>query len=153
MFSGIVKTICRMGVFMICAQAIVHFRPKASYEKYLKILVRAMILLQLLAFVMGLFDGGDEVNMFDRAVQYVQQLENSMQQMAEIELFAGESTTFQRMGEPTGEKSRDSEREIQNISVQIGEIPPVQIGDNAGNPEQKRRDVCGSEGNVEEMVP
>lgn len=153
MLSGIVKTICRVGVFMICAQAIVHFRPKASYEKYLKILVSAMILLQLLAFVVGLFGTENEEKMFDRAVQYAQQLENSMQQAAEIDLFAGEETIFQMMGEPTGEESGEPEREIQNISIQIGDISPVQIEVNAGNPEQKRRDVCGSKGDVEEMVP
>lgn len=32
---------------MICAQAIVHFRPEESYAKYLKLLVSAMVLIQL----------------------------------------------------------------------------------------------------------
>lgn len=153
MLSGIVKTICRVGVFMICAQAIVHFRPKASYEKYLKMLVSAMILLQLFAFAAGLFGAENEEKMFDRVVQYAQQLENSMQQAAEIDLFAGEETIFQMVGEPTGEEREEPEPEIQNISIQIGDISPIQIEVNAGSPEQKRRDMCGSEGDVEEMVP
>ena len=41
------QAICRVGIFMICAQAIVHFRPKEAYEKYLKLLVSAMVLVQL----------------------------------------------------------------------------------------------------------
>ncbi|MCM1540987.1 MAG: stage III sporulation protein AF [Blautia sp.] len=41
------QTICRIGIFMICAQAVVHFRPQEAYEKYLKLLVSAMVLIQL----------------------------------------------------------------------------------------------------------
>lgn len=41
------QTICRTGIFMICAQALVHFRPQGSYEKYLKLLVSVMVLIQL----------------------------------------------------------------------------------------------------------
>lgn len=55
MQSGFVGTVCRMGVFLICAQAVVHFRPKAVYEKYLKMLVSAMVLIQLLSGIGGLF--------------------------------------------------------------------------------------------------
>ena len=36
-----------MGIFMICAQAVVHFRPKESYEKYLKLLVSVIVLIQV----------------------------------------------------------------------------------------------------------
>lgn len=45
--QGLFQTICRIGIFMICAQAAVHFRPRESYEKYLKLLVSAMVLIQL----------------------------------------------------------------------------------------------------------
>lgn len=47
MRSVLFQAICRTGIFMICAQAIVHFRPQESYEKYLKLLVSVMVLLQL----------------------------------------------------------------------------------------------------------
>lgn len=56
------QAICRVGIFMICAQAIVHFRPKEAYEKYLKLLVSAMVLVQLFlplgSFLVGA--GGEE---------------------------------------------------------------------------------------------
>lgn len=42
---------------MICAQAIIHFRPNGSYEKYLKLLVSVMVLLQLFAPLAGLLSG------------------------------------------------------------------------------------------------
>lgn len=41
------QAICKVGIFMICAQAIIHFRPREAYEKYLKLLVSVMILIQL----------------------------------------------------------------------------------------------------------
>ena len=41
------RAICQTGIFMICAQAIIHFRSKEVYEKYLKFLVSAMVLIQL----------------------------------------------------------------------------------------------------------
>ena len=41
------RAICQTGIFMICAQAIIHFRPREVYEKYLKFLVSAMVLIQL----------------------------------------------------------------------------------------------------------
>lgn len=47
MKSTFFQAICRTGIFMICAQAIVHFRPQESYEKYLKLLVSVMVLIQL----------------------------------------------------------------------------------------------------------
>lgn len=47
MRSALFQAICRTGIFMICAQAIVHFRPQESYEKYLKLLVSVMVLIQL----------------------------------------------------------------------------------------------------------
>ena len=46
MQSEFFKAICQMGIFMICAQSIVHFRPNASYEKYLKLLVGVLLLIQ-----------------------------------------------------------------------------------------------------------
>ena len=67
MQSGFVGTVCRMGVFLICAQAVVHFRPKAVYEKYLKMLVSAMVLIQLLSGISGQFTKAGTETLFERA--------------------------------------------------------------------------------------
>ena len=55
--------ICRVGIFLICARTVVHFRPKGAYEKYLKLLVSAMVLIQLLFPMSSFFteDGGFRV--------------------------------------------------------------------------------------------
>lgn len=49
MLDGFIHTLGRMGVFLICARMIVHFRPKESDEKYMKLLVSIMILLYLIS--------------------------------------------------------------------------------------------------------
>ena len=48
MIHSLNTVICRIGVFLICARILVHFRPNASYEKYLKLLTSLMILSQFL---------------------------------------------------------------------------------------------------------
>lgn len=55
------EIICRVGIFMICAQVLVHFRPNKSYEKYFKMLVSSMILMQfILPINQFLSDKGEE---------------------------------------------------------------------------------------------
>ncbi len=46
MQNSLFQAICRVGIFMICAQAIVHFRPQEAYEKYLKLLISVMVLVR-----------------------------------------------------------------------------------------------------------
>lgn len=59
------NAICQMGIFMVCAQAIVHFRPNGSYEKYLRMLVSVMILVQIFLPVTRLFSSGVQQNLDD----------------------------------------------------------------------------------------
>lgn len=44
--NALVELIKRIGIFMIAAQAVIHFTPGQKYEKYIKLLVGMMILLQ-----------------------------------------------------------------------------------------------------------
>ena len=46
--NGLVRELGRLTIFMVCAQLIVCFRPKESYEKYLKLLMTGLILMQFL---------------------------------------------------------------------------------------------------------
>lgn len=52
-----VKGICQIGVFMICAQTFVHFCPKGAYEKYFKMLVSIMVLVQILSPLSAILGG------------------------------------------------------------------------------------------------
>lgn len=152
MVSGFVKAICQVGIFLICAQAIVHFRPKAAYEKYLKMLVSSMILIQLFASVADFLGAEGEEKLFERAEQFSERLEESMQEASEIAFFTGEESTIQIMGRDPDAEDAKTEKEIQNINVQISPVSPIQvdiISEEAGAERGNRR---GSEGDVEEMV-
>ena len=46
MLNGWLENIKSIGVFLICAQMLIHFRPSGAYVKYLRLLVSIMILVQ-----------------------------------------------------------------------------------------------------------
>lgn len=73
------KGICQMGIFMICAQAIVHFRPDSSYEKYLRMLVSAMILVQVFLPIANLFTGKTTLGLEERIANMEQQVQDSLE--------------------------------------------------------------------------
>lgn len=62
------QVIGQAGIFLICAQAIVHFRPRESYDKYMKLLLSVMLLLQLICPVLGML-GENGVLPADRQVE------------------------------------------------------------------------------------
>ncbi len=53
--SSLVDLIRRIGIFMIAAQAVIHFAPDRKYEKYMRLIVSVMILLQFIKPVYELF--------------------------------------------------------------------------------------------------
>lgn len=70
MLDGLLDSIRQIGVFMICAQALIHFKPKGSYEKYMKLLASAMILVQLLSPIAALFTGSEGQGLEERIAAY-----------------------------------------------------------------------------------
>ena len=132
MQSGFVGTVCRMGVFLICAQAVVHFRPKAVYEKYLKMLVSAMVLIQLLSGISGLFTKAGMETLFERA-----------QWFAENSVFPVTNSGYDAdmIGENT-EKWEGEEQTAGGISIEIApvteiHIPEVQVPGTKATGEQR----------------
>ncbi|MCM1187967.1 MAG: hypothetical protein NC541_01570 [bacterium] len=91
MRGALFQAICRVGIFIICARAIVHFRPRETYEKFLKLLVSVMVLIQLFlpigSFLLG--DGMEE------AVKRLERLQEELER--ELELTAGEAEEADRM--------------------------------------------------------
>lgn len=49
-----------IGIFIICAQAVIHFRPKASYEKYLKVLTAIIVLVMLITPCFEILGNGED---------------------------------------------------------------------------------------------
>lgn len=79
MLNNLFQVICRVGIFMICAQAMVHFRPEEAYEKYLKLLVSAMVLIQLFLPVGRLFFHGDSEELALKSEAFLEALEADME--------------------------------------------------------------------------
>ena len=71
------------GIFLICAQTVVHFRPKESYDKYLKLLLSVMLLLQLLQPVLSMFGGGDGWNAEEQVTGFMQELQTVLTRASE----------------------------------------------------------------------
>lgn len=78
------QTIKQIGIFMICAQAILHFKPSAKYEKYLKLLISVMVLVQLLVPVVDFFSGQEQEVFFQRMEEIQAEIDREMEQL-EIE--------------------------------------------------------------------
>ena len=76
--EGLFQAICRIGIFMICAQAVVHFRPQEAYEKYLKLLVSAMVLIQLFLPVSRILFHGDREGLAAKSQAFLEGLEEEM---------------------------------------------------------------------------
>lgn len=129
------QTICRVGIFMICAQAVIHFRPDQSYEKYLKLLVSVMILVQIFQPVGRFFLTGDGQELSDRIAWFQEQMEQEMEQAAGNSGRTGdllEQMTLKEVQErlteqPTeGQIGENTERKEDTGENMEGSIPPVE---------------------------
>ena len=110
MLEGFLDTIRNIGGFIICAQAIIHFRPKASYEKYLKVLVGIIVLVMLIVPCFKLF--GD-----------VEIIMNSMNEYEHF--FSGQLTGMEETDVPTA-KTEDVNSGLNN-PIETIVIEPVEV--------------------------
>lgn len=55
--NALMDLIKKIAIFMIAAQAVIHFAPDIKYAKYMKLIVGIMILLQFLSPVYGIVSG------------------------------------------------------------------------------------------------
>lgn len=55
MGEQLLTVVKQVGIFMICAQMILHFKPAESYGKYIRLLMSIMVLVQLFIPVMEIF--------------------------------------------------------------------------------------------------
>lgn len=76
------KGIIQIGIFIICAQTIVHFRPNSSYEKYIKLLVSVMLLVQLFLPITRLFSKENKSNIQQQMADFQQQLQKNIEEAA-----------------------------------------------------------------------
>lgn len=77
------RVVGQAGIFLICAQTIVHFRPKEAYEKYLKLLLSVMLLTQLLQPVLSVFGGGADQNVQEQVEEFTEELQSVLNRASE----------------------------------------------------------------------
>ncbi len=124
---GIVKTISQIGVFLICAQAIVHFRPKAAYEKYIKMLVSIMLLVQLFMALSDLFTADGKAKIAESMQYFAESMDEAMQEALDTAFFGEGGTDFQITGTypVVSEENVGRSEESPEISRVIVEIEPI----------------------------
>ncbi len=83
MLKELQGTVCQIAIFMICAQAIVHFRAKESYAKYLRMLLGVMILVQIFQPFCQIFFGVTGQELSNSVEQFQADLNKSMEKALE----------------------------------------------------------------------
>lgn len=104
MLDDFLEIIRNVGIFIIFAQAVVHFRPKASYEKYLKVLVSIIVLVMLM---IPCFQALGNVESFFGSVKEYETFFSGRERMVWMESYVEESK--------------------EDIAESIGPVEPVMI--------------------------
>ena len=119
----------QVGIFLICAQTLIHFRPRESYEKYLKLLLSVMLLIQLFQPLLTVL-GGDEIAGTNvQAVEFAEEIRTVLEQAAvqaeqtEDEIQAVTDTA----AEVTEETEPPDTSDPVKIRVEIPEIEEAEI--------------------------
>lgn len=122
----------QVGIFLICAQTLVHFRPRESYEKYLKLLLSVMLLIQLLQPLLTVL-GGDKIAGTDvQATEFAEEIRTVLEQAAvqaeqtEDEIQAAADTAAEET-EVTEETEPPDASDPVKIRVEIPEIEEAEI--------------------------
>lgn len=119
----------QVGIFLICAQTLIHFRPGESYEKYFKLLLSIMLLIQLLQPLLTVL-GGDNIAGTDvQAAEFAEEIRTVLEQAAvqaeqtedEIQAAADTAAEGTEVTEETGPS------EPVRIRVEIPEIEEAEI--------------------------
>lgn len=147
MRNALFRAICKVGIFVICAQAVVHFRPREAYEKYLKLLVGIMVMIQLFLPIAAFFLGGNMEQLAQRLEGFQEELEQNAKLEAEAAMQADEvleRMTLEEVSRRMEELKRKEQETEQNqtqqqtqeqvqeekdtvISVEVGPIESVII--------------------------
>lgn len=147
MRNALFRAICKVGIFVICAQAVVHFRPREAYEKYLKLLVGIMVMIQLFLPIAAFFLGGNMEQLAQRLEGFQEELKQNAKLEAEAAMQADEvleRMTLEEVSRRMEELKRKEQETEQNqtqqqtqeqvqeekdtvISVEVGPIESVII--------------------------
>ena len=110
--EGLLKGICEIGVFLVCAQTVICFRPRAAYEKYLKFLVGLMVLLLIQTSAFRMFQKETAETMEQKIESFYRELEEERREALRLGNQYQEDETG---GEDTAEQ-KEGKAEVDGIS-------------------------------------
>lgn len=113
-----------IGIFMICAQAIMHFRPKEIYGKYLRLLFGVMVLIQILQPFLSFFFGGTGMDISQSVQEFQSIVDKSMEEA--IHRAAASEEQLERMSFEEM-KSRVEAQEAEDIIIVVDPIEQISI--------------------------
>lgn len=127
----------QIGVFMICAQAVVHFRPKEVYGKYLRLLLSVMVLIQIISPIYGLLAGRTGERLDEKVRSFQQEMEEAMGDAAKSSVISQqqlEKTGLEMLREiweesGAGESEVYGETDVAEMEEIEIEIEPIRVGE------------------------
>ncbi len=139
-----------MGIFIICAQAVIHFSPSNAYAKYLKLLLSMMVLIQLLQPILVVTLGKSE-SLQDFAYEMWEQLdstwgrewktvggyeeqidaiwEREVEEHAREYLVEAEGEVASETCETTQEQEGSNAEEVETVMIRIESMEKIRIGE------------------------
>lgn len=136
MQSILTRALCQMSIFMICIQTLIHFRPNDSYEKYLKLLVSVMLLVQIFQPFCQMLSLGSGEDLTRRILFYQESLEEQMDQALQhtsMEMTLEELSRQElerRMLEEQQNQTEEAEEVQKGETVQQSQQEDISVQDN-----------------------
>lgn len=133
------EMIGRIGIFVVCAQAMIHFRPREVYAKYLRLLLGLMVLVQIFQPLYSLFWGREGREFQDSLAYFQESLEEGMKvaaQKGEESEDLLEETSLKMLNEQmeaaeetagTSGESGDEGADVEAAAVAAVEIVPIEV--------------------------
>ncbi len=153
MSNEIYRMIGEITIFMICGRVITHFRPKGSYEKYLKMLLSIMLLIQFFQPVCSIFLGGSDKSLEQSVAGFQESMNASMEEAAGRAAIAEqklEQMSLLEVQERLKEQRSDMEGEEESSEyIEENDGESINVLEQIGNSEEKK-EVQG-ESNVRQV--
>lgn len=127
------RVIGQAGIFLICAQTVVHFRPKEAYDKYLKLLLSVMLLLQLLQPVLTIFGGGEGWDAQEQVEGFTEELQNVLlraseqAQQSQEEVDNTAAAVAEKTGEISEEKTSEQKETAKETDMENAEADGIHV--------------------------
>lgn len=141
----------QLAIFLICAQTLVHFRPKESYEKYIKLLISMMLLILLVEPIMNLLGNDGRGDFLERIQVYEEELQGILTspelENGEIEQIL-QSMTQKKVKESITYVQQEAYEEMEEGQLPVsGKAEAQEEQVTGGNVERQEEQATG--GNVE----